>query len=125
MIGAFFFQVWGREILNLYHLMPAFYRLEAWFAEWGFWVIILKGLTPIPFKVVTITSGAILFSLPQFLLASLISRGARFFIESALFGKYGAPLHDYMRRHATKFTLLAVGTIVAGILLLWWIGSRT
>ena len=57
---------------------------QAWYARFGVWVILVKGLTPIPYKLVTIASGLAQFSLPMFLGASLLTRGARFFIEAGL-----------------------------------------
>ena len=122
LIGFYFFQAWGLEILEFYHLLPAFYKLQSWFEQWGFWVIILKGLTPIPFKVVTITCGAIHFPLMTFIVAALASRSLRFFLEGALFWKYGAPLHHYLRRHATKFTILLIAVLALGFALLWYAG---
>jgi membrane protein YqaA with SNARE-associated domain len=57
---------------------------QAWYARFGVWVILVKGLTPIPYKLVTIASGLAHFSLPMFVGASVVTRGARFFIEAGL-----------------------------------------
>ena len=82
-IGVFLQPV-GEAILRIFghgHGMDAY---RAWFAANGFWVILLKGFTPIPFKLVTIASGIARFSLWQFVLAAMITRGARFFLGAAL-----------------------------------------
>src|SRR5499433_4464800 len=73
-IGYFLFDTIGRPVLEFYHAMDRYEALKVTFAEWGAWIIILKGLTPIPFKLVTIASGVAQFDLPAFTLASLVSR---------------------------------------------------
>src|SRR4029077_12739992 len=79
-IGYFLFDAIGRPILEFYHAMDKYEALKAAFAQWGAWIIILKGLTPIPFKLVTIASGVAQFDLLAFALAALVSRSLRFFL---------------------------------------------
>src|SRR5215467_13600035 len=68
-IGYFLFDAVGRPVLEFYHAMDRYEALKAGFAHWGAWIIILKGLTPIPFKLVTIASGVAEFNLLSFTLA--------------------------------------------------------
>ena len=70
-IGYFLFDAIGRPVLEFYHAMDKYEALKGGFAQWGAWIIILKGLTPIPFKLVTITSGVAKFDLVAFALTSL------------------------------------------------------
>ena len=76
-IGYFLFDTVGEPLLEFYHAMDKYEALKAAFAHWGAWIIILKGLTPIPFKLVTIASGVAQFDLVAFVLASLISRSPK------------------------------------------------
>src|SRR5215470_833233 len=73
-IGYFLFDAVGEPLLNFYHAMDKYETFKSGFAQWGAWIIVLKGLTPIPFKLVTIASGAAQFDLVTFTLASLVSR---------------------------------------------------
>ena len=79
---------------------------QSWYARFGVWVILVKGLTPIPYKLVTIASGLARFSLPMFLAASLLTRGARFFVEAGLLQ------HPQARALLDKHLGLAVGATV-------------
>src|SRR5260370_417527 len=97
-IGYFLFDAIGRPVLEFYHAMDRYEALKTAFAQWGAWIIILKGLTPIPFKLVPIASGVAEFNLLAFTLASLISRSLRFFLLAALFWRFGEPLRDFIER---------------------------
>src|SRR5215510_3732822 len=77
-IGYFLFDAIGRPILEFYHAMGRYDALKAGFDQWGVWIIILKGMTPIPYKLVTIASGVAHFDLLSFVGASIISRSLRF-----------------------------------------------
>src|SRR4249920_1076854 len=77
---------------------------QAWYARWGLAVILIKGLTPIPYKIVTIASGAAAFSFPVFMAASVVTRGARFFMVAALLRAFGTPVRDFIERRLTLVT---------------------
>jgi uncharacterized membrane protein YdjX (TVP38/TMEM64 family) len=82
------------------------------YARWGLWVILIKGLTPIPYKIVTIASGAARFNFGLFMAASLVTRGARFFMVAMLLRFFGTPVRDFIERRLTLVTsLLALGVI--------------
>jgi membrane protein YqaA with SNARE-associated domain len=94
-----------------------FEAFRAAYAEWGLWIILIKGLTPIPYKLVTITSGFAGFDLPVFVGASILTRGARFFLVAALLRVYGEPIRDFIER---RLGLVAFGfalAIVGGFLI--------
>ncbi|MFQ6613142.1 MAG: YqaA family protein [Fidelibacterota bacterium] len=90
-----------------------FFRIGADYDRWNFWVIFTAGFTPIPYKVFTITAGAFDINLAMFLVASIISRSARFFLVGGLIWKFGAPIRDFIDRYfnwlALLFTLLLLG----------------
>src|ERR1700740_985105 len=78
-IGYFLFEAVGLPVFEFYHMMDKYEAFKAAFAEWGAWIIVIKGLTPIPYKLVTIASGAAQFDLATFTLASLVSPSLPFF----------------------------------------------
>jgi membrane protein YqaA with SNARE-associated domain len=117
-IGFFLFDTIGLRVLDFYHLMDKYEAFKAAFAQWGAWIIIIKGMTPIPFKLVTIASGAAQFNLSTFTLASLVSRGLRFFILAALLWRYGAPIRDFIERRLMLVTSLIAALLVGGVVVL-------
>jgi membrane protein YqaA with SNARE-associated domain len=116
-IGYFLFETVGQRIVDFYGLQNAFLKFHEEFQEWGLWIILIKGLTPIPYKIVTIASGVAHFDLLVFGLASLATRGARFFLVAALLKAFGPPLRTFIERYltlvTTGFALLIVGGFVA------------
>jgi membrane protein YqaA with SNARE-associated domain len=117
-IGYALFDQLARPLLDAYGYGPAFEAFKATFAEYGLAVILVKGLTPIPYKIVTIASGAAAFSLPVFVAASIVTRGARFFLEAALLRRFGPPMRDFIERRLTLVTSVVAGAVVGGFLLL-------
>jgi membrane protein YqaA with SNARE-associated domain len=81
---GYFLAPLGVKLLALMGHGGGLASFQAWYARFGVWVILVKGLTPIPYKLVTIASGLAHFSLPMFVGASVVTRGARFFIEAGL-----------------------------------------
>lgn len=90
-----------------------FRYIQGLFETWNFWIIFTAGFTPIPYKVFTVSGGAFDISLPMFVLASVVSRGARFFLVALLIWKFGGPIKGFIDRHfnwlAILFTVLLVG----------------
>ena len=82
----------------------AFEGIRAFYAKWDFWAVFLAGLTPIPYKVFTLSAGVFSINFPVFVLASILSRGLRFFAEAALIYHYGPPITRFIDRY---FNLLA------------------
>jgi membrane protein YqaA with SNARE-associated domain len=85
--------------------------------RWGLWVILIKGLTPIPYKLVTIASGLAKFDLTVFVLASIVTRGARFYLEAALLQRFGATIRPFIERYLTLVTTGFLALVVGGILI--------
>jgi membrane protein YqaA with SNARE-associated domain len=88
-IGALLYDSVGGWIIQLYGYGEKVEQFRAAYAEYGAWIILLKGFTPIPYKLVTITSGFAAYSLPLFILFSVITRGARFYLLAFLLNRYG------------------------------------
>ncbi len=113
-IGYYLFETAGKWVIELYGLQGGFAQFQEQFNEWGLWVILIKGLTPIPYKLVTIASGAAHFDLLTFGLASLATRGARFFLVAGLLYIVGDPIRHFIEKHLTLVTTAFVLIIVAG-----------
>jgi len=116
-IGYYLFAALGRPILEFYGAMAHYRALQAAYAHWGAWLIVIKGMTPIPYKVVTIASGAFHFPLWTFAAASLVSRAMRFFLVAALLYLFGESVRSFIERRLTlvtgAFAILLVGGFVA------------
>jgi membrane protein YqaA with SNARE-associated domain len=116
-IGYFFFETFGQWLIDFYGLQGGFAQFQKQFNEWGLWIILIKGMTPIPYKLVTIASGAAHFDLLTFGAASLLTRGVRFYLVAALLYVFGEPIRTFIEKHltlvTTAFVLLIVGGFVA------------
>lgn len=120
-IGYFLFDAIGAKIIEFYHYHEAFENLKQKYAEWGMWLIIAKGLTPIPYKIVTITSGVLKFSVPVFIFSSIVSRSLRFFLVAALIWKFGAPIQAFIEKHLTWLTFLFLIILIGGFVVVKYI----
>jgi membrane protein YqaA with SNARE-associated domain len=93
-----------------------FNTIKELYIQWDFWIIFTAGFTPVPYKLFTITAGAFEMNLPMFLFASLISRGARFFILALLLWKYGYSIKLFIEKYfnmiAIGFTVCLVGSVI-------------
>ena len=96
----------------------AYEALRASFNEWGAWIIILKRVTPIPYKLLTIASGALHFDLFAFTIASLISRSLRFFLVAALLYWFGEPIRLFIERRLMLVTSMFAAMLVGGFVML-------
>jgi membrane protein YqaA with SNARE-associated domain len=121
LIGYALFDVLAEPILRAYHYQDAFAAFQAKYAQWGLWVILIKGLTPIPYKIVTIASGAARFNFGLFMLASAATRGVRFFVVAALLRRYGEPVRVFIEKRLTLVTTAFALALVAGFLLLTYL----
>ena len=117
-IGYYFFATWGHSIIEFYGLQDGFAKFQQQFNEYGLWVILIKGLTPIPYKIVTIASGAAHFDLLTFGLASVATRGARFFAVAALLRMFGEPIRAFIEKRLTLVTTVFVVVLIGGFVAL-------
>ncbi len=117
MIGAFFFEAIGQPILEALGKADRALEFNTRFNDMGFWPVLIAGLTPFPYKVITIMSGWTGMPLMTFMVTSVIARGLRFFIVAALLWKFGAPVRDFIERRLgiafTIFVLLLLGGFAA------------
>ncbi|RPI66651.1 MAG: DedA family protein [Ignavibacteriales bacterium] len=96
--------------------VEAFYNVQKMYKEYDFWIIFTAGFTPIPYKLITISSGAFNINIPMFIIASVISRGARFFLVAFLIWKFGPQIKSFIDKYfnllAIAFTVLLIGGFV-------------
>lgn len=114
LIGYALLETVGQWIIQLYGLADKVVEYQAAYNQWGLWIILIKGLTPIPYKLVTIASGMAHFNLGVFILASIVTRGARFFLVAALLRWYGTPIRDFIEARLTLVTTAFAALIVLG-----------
>lgn len=96
----------------------AFGRVQVLYDRWDFWAIFFAGLTPIPYKVFTLSAGVFRINFPIFVIASVLSRGLRFFIVAALIRRYGAPISVFIDRHFNRLTIAFGVLIVLGFMVI-------
>ena len=114
-IGALLYDSVGKFLIELYGYGQKVDQFRAAYAHYGHWVILLKGLTPIPFKLVTITSGFADYSLFWFIVLSVITRGARFFLLAAILYYFGPSAREFIEKRLGLVTLGFLAIIVIGL----------
>jgi membrane protein YqaA with SNARE-associated domain len=116
-IGALLYDSVGQWLIQLYGLGGKVEAFRASYAEWGAVIILLKGLTPIPYKLVTITSGFAGYNLLLFVLCSIVARGIRFFAAAVLLNRYGEWIRLRIERHLGLWVALGAIALVAGFVI--------
>jgi membrane protein YqaA with SNARE-associated domain len=120
-IGSFFFDVIGQPILDLYGYTDQFERFKLAYNEWGGWIVAFFGLTPFPYKVITIASGVTHLDFLIFMVASILSRAARFFLVAGLLWKFGEPIRTFIEKYLGLLTFLFFVLLFAGFISLKYI----
>jgi membrane protein YqaA with SNARE-associated domain len=116
-IGHFLYESVGLWLVHLYHIEEKMQSLRALYDQYGAWVILVKGLTPIPFKLVTIASGVFSFNFPLFVLLATITRAFRFFLIAFLLKRYGAPVQAFIEKRLTLVGWVALIALIGGFAL--------
>jgi membrane protein YqaA with SNARE-associated domain len=115
-IGAALYDSVGLWVMHLYGLTDKVEAFREAYAQWGSWIILLKGLTPIPYKLVTIASGFAGYSFVMFVLLSLVARGMRFFAVAFLLNRYGAQARTIIEERLGFWVSIAAIALVGGII---------
>ena len=113
-IGSGLFDTVGRPVLEFYGKDKYFDEFSVRYNEWGAWAVLIAGVTPFPYKVITILSGSTGLSLPVFIIASIVARGLRFFIVATLLWKYGEPIRDFIEKRLGLMFILFCIVLVGG-----------
>ncbi|MEJ2116359.1 MAG: DedA family protein [Pseudolabrys sp.] len=114
-IGALLYDSVGAWLIQLYGYGDKVESFREAYAQWGALIILLKGLTPIPYKVVTITSGFANYNFGLFILFSVISRGARFLVVAFLLHRYGAEARDIIEKRLGLWVTIGAAVVVVGL----------
>lgn len=115
-IGALLYDSVGQWLINLYGYGDKVEAFRASYAEYGAWIILLKGLTPIPYKLVTITSGFANYNLLLFVVFSIIARGGRFFIVAIVLNRYGSWIREVIEKRLGLWVAILAGGLVIGFI---------
>ena len=117
-IGLKLYETVGIIIINFYHAQQLFLEFQAQFNKYGAAAVLFAGVTPFPYKIITISSGIAGMSFYQFLIFSIIARGARFFIIAILLRLYGEPIRNFIERHLNLLFIIFMVLLVLGFLLI-------
>jgi len=120
-IGAYLFKAIGQPILNFYGAEHSFDRFKDWYDQWGGWGIFLGAVTPFPYKVLTIFSGSVGFNIITFTIVSVIGRGLRFFIVSALLYWFGEPIRHFIEKRLGLLFIIFCTLLIGGFVALKFI----
>jgi len=118
-IGMFLFNAVALPIIEFYNAMDVFQHVQQWFVDYGVMIVLVAGFSPIPFKVITIAAGTFGLSFPPFILATVVSRGARFYLEAALLRWGGDRLRGWVEQYFEWLTIAVSLLVIGGFLLLW------
>ncbi len=116
-IGALLYGTIGLWLIDLYGYGAKMEALRATYAQWGWLVILVKGATPIPYKLITITSGLLGYNFPLFVALSVLTRGARFFLVAGALNLFGDPLRRAMERHCAAVLSAFAALVIAGFVI--------
>ena len=121
-IGYYLFDAFGGPLLELWGNEEKLSIFERYRDEWGAWIVVAGGFTPLPYKLITIASGAGKLDIGVFILASLLARGLRFYIVAALLWQFGPPARAFIERHLGWVTLGAFVILIAAVLAIRFVG---
>ena len=113
-IGMFLFDSAGQPLLEFYGYAAKFDEFRGRYNEWGAWIVFIAGLTPFPYKVITIASGVAELDLAVFTVASVLARGLRFFIVAALLWWLGPPVREFIEKRLGLMTIVFCVLLLGG-----------
>lgn len=120
-IGYFLYDTVGITILNFFHYTQKFEEFRHLYNDYGAWIVFIAGLTPFPYKIITIASGVTHLNLVVFTVASVIARGMRFFLIAVLLWKYGTPMKTYIEKNLGWLSVAFVVLLIGGFAMLKFI----
>ncbi len=113
-IGYFLWDSFGAPLFEFYGYMDEFETFKDGFNKWGVWLVLVFGITPFPYKVITIASGVTMLNPLIFGLSSLVARFIRFFVEAALIWKFGDPIREFVEKRLAFVMTVAVFVVIVG-----------
>ena len=115
-------RIGGRPLLERWVSVERIQLVQRYFQRWDVWSVAVAGFTPIPYKVFTISAGAFLLDFVRFMVASLLSRSARFFLVAALFYFFGPPIRQFIGRYFNILTILFIVLLLLGF---WFVRAHS
>ena len=116
-IGAFLYESVGHWLIAAYGYGSQLEEFRALYATYGAWIILIKGLTPIPYKLVTIASGFAGYDFATFVALSVVTRGARFFLVAGLIYWFGEPIRTFIEKRLEMAMLAALAVVIVGFVI--------
>lgn len=113
-IGVFGYEVIAKPLLNFYGYMENFHKFEEAYHQYGAWIVFIAGLTPIPYKLITIASGIVRLDLLIFGIASILARGLRFYLIAWLLKRYGEPMKTFIEKNLNLLSIVFVILLIGG-----------
>ncbi len=120
-IGMFLYETIGKPILGFYGKEDAFEQIAAWYNKWGGWGVFFAALTPFPYKVLTIFSGATGLNFVIFILVSIVGRAGRFFLVAWLLGRYGEPIRLFIEKYLGLLTAAFLVLLFGGFYMIRYV----
>lgn len=118
MIGVYFFQLIAEPLLNFYGYLDKFDQFKDLYHEYGAWIVFGAGITPFPYKIITIASGTVHLNLAVFTIASVLARGLRFFLIAWLLKAYGVAMKNFIEKNLGWLSVLFLALLIGGFLLI-------
>ena len=117
-IGVFFFNVIAEPLLNFYGYLEKFDSFKDLYKEYGAWIVFGAGITPFPYKIITIASGVVHLNIVVFTVASIIARGMRFFLIAWLLKVYGEKMRTFIEKNLGWLSILFLILLIGGFMLI-------
>ena len=113
-IGVFGFEVIAKPLLEFYGYMENFHKFENYYHQYGAWIVFGAGITPFPYKIITIASGVVRLDLVIFTIASILARGMRFYLIAWLLKRYGEPMKSFIEKNLNLLSILFLLLLIGG-----------
>ncbi len=113
-IGAFGYEVIAKPLLEFYGYMEQFTKFENYYHNYGAWIVFGAGITPFPYKIITIASGVVHLDLIVFTIASIIARGMRFYLIAWLLKRYGEPMKTFIEKNLNLLSIIFLLLLIGG-----------
>lgn len=117
-IGFYLFDALGKPLLDFYGYGEKFTDFASQYNDYGAWIVFIAGITPFPYKVITIASGVTQLNILIFMISSVLARGLRFYIVAALLYWFGPPIRDFIERRLGLVTLIFVILLIGGFVVI-------
>ena len=117
-IGAFGYELIAKPLLEFYGYMEQFGKFENYYHEYGAWIVFGAGITPFPYKIITIASGVVHLDLIVFTIASVIARGMRFYLIAWLLKRYGEPMKIFIEKNLNLLSIIFLLLLIGGFALI-------